>query len=218
MPRKNLYRTDRLPYHITARANNREPFYLDQDQFWEIMGSECRIISLLFGVEFHALVLMPNHFHILLTTPAEDLGVAMTLFMKEVTKRVNRRCGRSGRIFGGPYFWTVINYTVYYRNVFKYVYRNPVKAGLVTSVEDYRYSTLHGLLGRSHLPVPIHFTRIGLEANFPSLETYELLNWLNTPTPSEAENLIRKGLSKTILDRLKCPNTRRPYEFLEKLI
>lgn len=218
MPRRNLYRSDCLPYHVTARANNREPFHLKLDSVWEILGSECRIVSLLYGVEFHAVVLMPNHFHILLTTPAEDLGVVMTLLMKEITKRINRLSGRTGRVFGGPYFWTLINYTLYYRNVFKYVYRNPVKAGLSTGVEDYRYSSLQGLLGLSHLPMPIYFTRLGLEANFPAFEPVDILPWLNTPTPVEAESLIRKGLAKTILERLKCPETRRPYDILEQLL
>jgi hypothetical protein len=68
------------------------------------------------------------------------------------------------------------------------------------------------------LPVPIHFTRVGLEANFPSFEASELLDWLNTPTPAEVEELIRKGLGKTVLDQLKCPKTRRPYNILEQLI
>lgn len=218
MPRKNLIRTDCVPYHVTARANNREPFHLAPERFWALLGSELWVLSLVSGVEIHALVLMPNHFHLILTTPLHDLGKAMDLFMSEITRRLNRTTGRSGRVFGGPYHWTLINSTRYFHHVLKYVYRNPVKAGLVKRVEDYPFSTLHGLLGNSWLPVPIYFTRVAMELGLPSPEPDAQLEWLNRPFPNEFDYLIGKGLRKPCFEDLKDPNTRRAYPIFDQLI
>lgn len=185
---------------------------------WEIVGSECLLISLVFGVEVHALVLMPNHLHLILTVPEQDLGVVMNTFMSDVTRASNRLSGRSGHLFGGPYFRSLINSSRYFGHALKYVYRNPVRANLCKSVEDYEFSTLHGLTGRSHLPFPLHFTRVGMELAIPPTETDHFLTWLNTPFPSEAEQLIQKGLRKTVFDDLKCRMTRKPHEILRHLI
>lgn len=82
MPRKLLYRSDFLPYHVTARTNNRETFKLPLEQLWQIIGDECLNLILVYEAEFHALVLMPNHFHLLLTVPKYDLGKVMSIFYR----------------------------------------------------------------------------------------------------------------------------------------
>jgi putative transposase len=215
MPRKLLIRTDTLPYHVTARANNKEPFPIEQDRMWKILGSECLTLSFIYDVEFHAVVMMPNHIHMLMTTPTHDLGKVMNILMSNVTRRCNRASGRSGHVFGGPYHWTLIGSSRYFGHALKYVYRNPVRALIAGSVETYPYSSLHGLLGRSHLPFPIHFTRANLELNLPDLEGPQLIPWLNTPFPKEAEELIRKNLRKRTFDTILNRNNRRPNEILQ---
>src|SRR5690606_20442105 len=107
-----------------------------------------------------AVVLMPNHFHMILTVPMHDLGVVMNRLMTSVSRRANLFSGRTGHLFGGPYFWSLIASFRYYGHALKYVYRNPVKGGLCERVERYPFGSLHGLLGYSHLPFPIHLTRI----------------------------------------------------------
>ena len=57
--------TKTLPYHVTARANNRQEFPNGIEEFWRILRDECFFVSLIYGVEFHALVLMPNHFQMI---------------------------------------------------------------------------------------------------------------------------------------------------------
>lgn len=218
MPRKRLQRTDSLPYHVTARANNREEFPLLLPRLWDLFGQECLNLSLVYGVEFHAVVLMPNHFHILLTVPQHDLGKAMNVFVSSVTRTVNLLSGRSGRIFGAPYHWSLVNNSRYFGHALKYVYRNPVQANICNRVEDYPFSTLYGLLGLAHLPFPIHLTRVGMELALPSVEAVHQLDWLNRAFPKEAEELIRKGLRKRVFDALIDRRTRAPFEPLNYLL
>lgn len=217
MPRKNLVRSDRLPYHITARVNNREDFPLSQEKFWNVLAGECLNACWVYEVEFHAILLMPNHFHIILSVPKYDLGKVMNTFMSSITRTTNLMSGRSGRLFGAPYFWSLINSSRYFGHALKYVYRNPVRAKICEKVEDYPYSTLHGLIGSSHLPVPIHLTQVGMEISLPSTDPITQLAWLNRPFPTEAEELIRQGLRKRTFDGRKHPLLKMP-EILEALL
>lgn len=177
-------------------------------QMWEIMSDECLRAHVLYAVEFHALVLMPNHFHILLTVPERDLGVVMNELMKSVSRSTNLLSGRSGHLFGGPYHWSLIGNTRYFRHALKYIYRNPVRAKLCSRVESYPYSTLWGLIGLGKLPFPIFLTRIGMEISLPFLDGQRQLDWLNTPFPIEMEKLIQKGLRKKLFDEARDRETR----------
>ncbi len=216
MPRKLLIRNDYLPYHVTLRANNRETFHLDLSRFWRVLGFECLVLCVVYEAEIQALVLMPNHIHLILTTPKHDLGLVMNVFASSVTRTSNLLSGRSGHLFGGPYYWSLIKETRYYRHALKYVYRNPVRATLCDRVEQWPFGTLHGLLGASQLPFPIYLTRVGME--LPSIEPSEQLDWLNTSFPEEAENWIRKGLRKKAFEAIIDRETRRPVELLNQLI
>jgi putative transposase len=218
MPRKLLQRNSSLPYHVTARSNNRETFPIDLGRLWKVVGFECLVLSTVYEIEVQALVLMPNHIHMLLTVPKYDLGKVMDVFMSSVTRTANTLSGRSGHLFGGPYYGSLITGTRYYGHALKYVYRNPVKAKLCEWVEDYPYSSLHGLLGKSHLPFPICQTRNGLEVNLPAIEAQQQLEWLNRAFPNEADALIRKGLRKRTFDTILDRKTRRPVQLLSQLI
>ena len=218
MPRKKLQRTDFLPYHVTARANNREEFHLPLSRFWDLLGSECLNLALLYEVEIHALVLMPNHFHMILTVPQYDLGKIMSVFMSSVTRTANRLSGSSGHVFGGPYHWSLISSSRYFGHALKYVYRNPVRAKLCQRVEDYSCSTLHGLLGNSRLHFPLYLTRVGMELALPSAEASEQIEWMNNPFTTEAETLIQKGLRKKVFDTIIDRKTRKPFEPLNQLL
>ncbi|MCM2277103.1 MAG: hypothetical protein NDJ89_03420 [Oligoflexia bacterium] len=217
MPRKDLIRSKNFPYHVTARANNREPFPLDLEKMWRISASESGLVTVLYGARIHAFVMMPNHFHMLVSTPDEDLGVVMNFFMSSVTRIANSAAGRSGHIFGGPYFRTLIQSSLYFAHALKYVYRNPVRAQLCNRVEDYAFSTLHGLLGQSHLPFPVFMTETLLDVGLPSEEPGSWLEWLNRPSPVEADEFIKKALRKKSLEKILDRRTRRPPDCLQTL-
>lgn len=218
MPRKSLIRTDHLPYHVTARANNREEFFVSRDEAWKIISHECLFLTLIYGVEFQSVVLMPNHFHIILTVPEHDLGIVMNQFIRSISRSMNLISGRSGHVFGASYHWSLINNSRYFGHALKYVYRNPVRARICEKVEEYPYSSLHGLLGKARLPFPIHLTRAGMELSLPEWESRLQLDWLNMPFPTEAEEVIQKGLRRKVFHQIMDRSTRRPYEFLEHLL
>jgi len=219
MGRSRLIRSNQFPYHVTARTNNRVRFPVELKFVWEIATEELYLLNILYGIEIHAFVLMPNHFHLLITIPNEDLGIIMMNFLSMFTKKINRLSGQTGHLFGSSYYRTLITSTRYFGHAFKYVYRNPVKGGLVDKIEEYEFSTASGLFGQNSLPFPLHFTRIGLELNLPDPDLPNTwINWLNTPFPKEAEILIQKALRKKKVHELIDPKTRRPFKDLSQFL
>ena len=155
-------------------------------------------ISLLFQTKIHAFVLMPNHVHMLISTPQEDLGQIMNHWMRSGTHTINRRSGHSGHIFGGRYHWSLIDSPPYYGHAYKYVYRNPVRANLCDSVQDYRYSTFSGIIGDRSLPFPLHFPFHEENHMYIPDDLEEQQGWLNKPFKIEHQNAIQKALKRTL--------------------
>jgi len=54
-----------------------------------------------------------------------------------------------------PLFCEPILSAAYYKHAYKYIYRNPLEAGLCKRVEDYEFSSLRGLLGAAELRAPV---------------------------------------------------------------
>ena len=90
----------------------------------------------------HEWVVMPNHVHVL-ATPLE--GWTLTTILqgwKSVTARnANRILARSGRFWAPEYYDRAIRNEQHFLNVQSYIRMNPVKAGLCSSPELWRFSS-----------------------------------------------------------------------------
>ena len=190
MPRKKFYPTSEHPYHVTARTTNREWFGAPKELVWSHFANYLHFIWRVYDIRIHSFVLMDNHFHMLLTTPEANLDIAMNYLLREVSKRIGEETGRINQIFGGPYHWSLIKNSVHYQHAYKYVYRNPVDAGLCKTVETYRYSSLPGILGLDYLHIPV-YDNLDLIQN-----PHKQLKWLNCEYREEDRLAIRKALKK----------------------
>ncbi len=199
MPRKILINTCDHPYHITNRSNNREFFYLDKPELWEIFLEVLAELPKQFGCQIHAFVMMSNHYHLLISTPKLNLGEAMKYFQREVARKANRKSGRINHFFGGRYKWSLISQEDYYWNSVKYLFRNPIRGGLCSQVQDYKYSSLnsngHGLTWEISDFFQDRNKIIELD-----------LNWLNEPFQIEVEQAIKKGLRRREFKLLRAPS------------
>jgi putative transposase len=198
MPRKLLIRNNRLPYHVTARVNNREKFKLPLYQVWKVFTDLLFATCVIHRIQVHAFVLMPNHFHLLLTVSQHDLGLVMREFMRSVTKTLNAKSGRTGRVFGAKYHWTLVDSPLYFAQVYKYIYRNPVKAQICKKAETYRFSTLAGTLGFQPLRVPLYYPFMETKYRCLPNDFEAHVEWLNTPFQKEQDEAITAALKKTL--------------------
>ena len=95
VPRKKLIYTDEYPYHVMARSNNREWFYVSKEDAWNIFVSEVNRTISRQGTLIHSFVLMDNHYHMLISATEEnDLGTVMRELQGRVSRRINRTSKR----------------------------------------------------------------------------------------------------------------------------
>lgn len=136
MPREKLIYTPDFPYHVIARSNNKENFYLPKEIMWTIFIQQLNQVVEKYKCMIHAFVLMDNHYHLLISTQEKyDLGVVMQSLQRSVSRIVNSKSKSINHVFGGAYKASIIFYPEYYYNVYKYIYQNPTRAGLVPRVE-----------------------------------------------------------------------------------
>jgi REP element-mobilizing transposase RayT len=178
-----------FPFHITARTVNRQPFAVSIEKVWEILSDELYFCNKKYGLEILSFVLMSNHFHLLATTRETMLGIVLNDFMPNSSKQMNLESGRINQNWGGRASRTLITDMNYLTNVYRYIYQNPMRAGLVTRAENYQFSTLHGLVGNGQLSVPV--------TNDPFLFDGDLgknLDWINARQEKTDVEFIRSSL------------------------
>ncbi len=203
MPRARLIETKVFPYHLCARSNNKDWFYLPTQEAWGILTDLLNVVVLKYQIRLHAVVLMSNHFHAIASTPQYSLGDPMLYLMREFSREVNRRTGRINHVFGGPYKWSLIDHRRYYEHVLKYVLRNPVDAGICRRVEEYKYSSIHSVLRAPDAELPIADS-IFERRSVMDLKLSVNLAWLNQAYALEERECVRRALKRA---RFKLRNT-----------
>lgn len=190
MSRKVFECDSSSPYHITARCINKE-WFCHPDIAWDIFSEQLWFISNAYNLKVHNFVMMPNHFHLIASSPDANLSAAMQWFMSQTSRSLTRASNRINETYGERFHRSHIGNYHYYLQCYKYVYFNPKKAGLVDKVESYKYSSMRGLLGLSRLNFPV-FDSLLSESN--SLE--RTLRWLNESPNSDDWETIRKASKK----------------------
>jgi putative transposase len=206
MPRKIVPPNIDHPYHVTARCHNREWFELPLPQVWNVMENYLFLVSKLYEIKIHAFVLMPNHFHLLISTPSANLGETMRYFMRESSREINRLSGRINQTYGSRYHCSLVPSFHYYMTVYKYIYRNPVRASLCELVEEYPFSTLNGLLGQRPLFIPLADDQLIFSPQFSD----STISWLNQKTETGLDEEVRIALKRPTFSFSTDRNTGKP--------
>jgi putative transposase len=189
MPRAVLIRSETHPYHVTSRSNNKEFFPIPLDQVWKIMMEQLLYMHKNFGLAVHSFVLMGNHFHLLCHTPNGNLDQIMQVFLRATSIKINLQAKSINHLWGGRYKWSLIESKAHYYQVYRYIFQNPVRAGICKRVEEYPYSTLKEAIFPIHSSISMSFG--GSEGE---------LIWLNEHFDKEDEELIKLGLRKYQFD------------------
>ena len=93
----------------------------------------------------HEFVIMPNHFHLLIT-PVNDttLERAMQLIKGGFSFRAQKELGIQGEIWQTSFFDRRIRDAAEYQKYKEYIWQNPVAAGLAASAEKFPFSSATG--------------------------------------------------------------------------
>ncbi len=195
MGRPNVVTTGHHPYHVVARTNNKEWFNLPMPYCFGIYANILEACIKRYRIELHAFLLMSNHFHMLVTTPNQNISEFLHSFMTKTAKGIGKNSDRINHVYGSRNHKSIVETPEYYALCLKYIYRNPVDAGIVNSVEDFRWSTISERSNK--ITKLIEAPKHGHDELLPESKI-ERLEWYNTPNDVEIDKNLRVGLRKPI--------------------
>ena len=139
MPRLPRRRFPDGTYHVTSRGAAGCPIYLDGDDY------RLFLVLLRDAVDrwewfVHVLCLMPNHFHLVVTTTGPRLSAGMHRVNSVYAGTFNAKHERQGHLFGDRFHSRMIDSDEYLQNACRYVLEKPVRAGLCASPADWPWS------------------------------------------------------------------------------
>ena len=109
--------------------------------------------------------LMGNHFHLAVQTPHGNLSDFMERLEGRFARYSNLRHNRVGHLFQGRFLDVLIEDDVHLLTALCYIFMNPVAAGFVKRMEEFRWSTYAATAG--YRPIPAYLTVDWLLALFP---------------------------------------------------
>ncbi|MGB9666737.1 MAG: transposase [Candidatus Cryosericum sp.] len=133
-------------YHVTNRGNGQEMIYREEADWKAFLGILSDVVSE-FGWRIYTYCLMGNHYHLLLETPRPNLSLGMKQLDQGYTRRFNWKYDRSGHLFQGRYWSGLVLNDNYLIDAASYLLLNPVRAGLVHSPEEWRWSSCAAMAG-----------------------------------------------------------------------
>ena len=133
-----------LVYHVLNRANAGVRIFEDASDY----GAFERVLAQAHeGLPMRILsyCVMPNHWHLVLW-PRQDGDLSRFVGWLTLTHtqrwHAHRASGGSGHLYQGRFKSFVVQTDDHLLSVCRYVERNPLRAGLVTSAEDWRWGSL----------------------------------------------------------------------------
>jgi putative transposase len=137
-------------YHIISHGNERRNIFISDDDricFLDTLND----FADRFDIDIFAYVLMDNHYHLLLRTNHANLSKSMQWFGTTYTRRFNVNHHRSGHLFQGRYKSFIVENEIYLLRLSCYIHRNPLRAGIVKRLVDFKWSSYEAYsYGRRH--------------------------------------------------------------------
>jgi REP element-mobilizing transposase RayT len=139
---KRLYFCDAV-YHISIRGNNKQNI-LGTVEDKKIFLGLLNKFKLRFGFKLYGLVLMDNHAHLVIRVVNNfSISKIMQAINLSFSFKFRKKYSYSGYVWQGRFRSKVIDGDRYIFNCLEYIHNNPVRAGLVSNVKDYLWSSYH---------------------------------------------------------------------------
>ena len=127
-------------YHLYNRGNNKDLIFFEDDNYRYFLQLFKKHVSPF--CEVYSYCLMPNHFHFFIRiNDSASFEKGIKNFFISYSKAINKKYSRVGSLFQGRYKASEITSESYYTRIITYIHQNPVVAGLVKNMEDYKYSS-----------------------------------------------------------------------------
>lgn len=133
-------------YYVTSRGNAQEAIYrddADRQQFMVLLQNTVNR----YGWYCHAYCLMGNHYHLLIETSTPSLSKGMKFLNGTYTQYFNRQHQRVGHVLQGRFKAILVQKEAYLLELARYIALNPVRAQMVHSAQEWRWSSYRATAG-----------------------------------------------------------------------
>lgn len=183
MPRCARIVVPGYPHHVTQRGIRKATTFFDSTDYLTYLEL-LRELRQSAGVTIWAYCLMPNHIH-MVVVPDSESGLAKLFrpLHSRYALRVNAAHGWQGHLWQERFYSVAMDET-HTLAAMRYVEMNPVRAGLCSDPEDWRWSSIHAHLAeREHELVDIGATKEIVSDWRP---------YLQQATPGSLQDSLRK--------------------------
>jgi putative transposase len=127
-------------HHLYNRGNNKNLIFFENENYIYFLNQFKKYV--LPFCDVYSYCLMPNHFHFFIRINEDaQFERGIKNFFISYSKAINKKYDRVGSLFQGRYKVSEITSDSYYTRIISYIHQNPVVAGLVKNMEDYKYSS-----------------------------------------------------------------------------
>lgn len=148
MPRKAREKSETGIYHIILRGANRQDIFHDEEdrmKFLEVLEKYKQKTE----IEIYGWCLMDNHVHLLFKEGNEELSVTMKRIAVSFVWYYNGKYNTSGHLFQDRFKSEKVESDQYLLTVIRYIHQNPVKAGMVKNVNEWKWSSSFNYCSKS---------------------------------------------------------------------
>ena len=213
MPRTARASVGGVCYHVLNRGNDRrQVFHEEGDYHAFLKGIYHAFVEIPMPVL--AFCLMPNHFHLAVLPENDgDLSVWMHWLQNTHVRRYHKHYHSSGHLWQGRFKAFPVQEDGHLLSVLRYIERNPLRANLVESAEQWPWSSAHCWQKGKVRPTYLVAGPVARPRNW--------LKWVNSPATDVEVQAIRRSVvrgspygdeawTKTTAKRLGLEFTTRP--------
>ncbi|AEV67555.1 transposase [Acetivibrio clariflavus] len=148
MPRSARVKSKTNIYHVMIRGINQQNIFVDDadNEKFIVTFAKYQKES---AHELYAYCLMGNHVHLLIKEGNEPLGNTMRRIGASYVYWYNWQYGRKGHLFQDRYKSEPVQDETYFLTVLRYIHQNPLKAGLVKNIDEYKWSSFNEYIGKA---------------------------------------------------------------------
>lgn len=156
MPRKPRQKSESGIYHIMLRGTNQQVIFEEEEDYLKFIETlqKYKAIS---GYKVFAYCLMSTHIHILLKVGKEDLDLIMKRIAGSYVYWYNWKYYRKGHLFQDRFKSEPVEDDSYFLTVLRYIHQNPIKAGIVKNIDQYKYSSYNDYIDNSNCIIDTEF-------------------------------------------------------------
>ncbi|SLL19596.1 Transposase and inactivated derivatives [Mycobacteroides abscessus subsp. abscessus] len=140
MPRKRRIWYPGASFHITSRGIRRTSLFWDEEDREEYLRLLVEVMAKRPFI-LQTYCLMTNHIHLQIKTLQHSPSNIMQLLHFNYAKYFNKKYEFTGHVFESRYGSELITSAQYELEVNRYIHLNPIRAGMVETLEEYPWSS-----------------------------------------------------------------------------